>query len=1228
MRLVKFILLIIINNLYELSIQQNISEFIYFNDSSLDVIFEFSDSSAQNYIGLALEFIKLNDTSSLIYLLKGTNFSEEHIKIVDNLLKKILSNCTYTEDLKKILTTYKDKLNKLIDLIIKNKLDNDFLDLIIDIINKDKPIIDLIFNTGKIFPDIFNLSKIIIKGNDTLDNEIEKFKEFMIQNYDKIFDLIINIYKCIRNDIYVAKNISYFITNNIDISHNIFDILKEGNIFQFIADHITNNNLFSVILKSLAEDKALLFNLFEKFANKSSNLLLNLASELKDINHWNQTILFVPKFLVNDEMKGISSDIVINFLKYALKINKFYDFLTQIIKEIIRYKRKKYDNNIKEGLSEECLTFLDYIVFGDGLNGVNGDRNITKYYLYKFFFETVASRSDILIYEDCLDKIPSGGEITLPNDNNLSHSSSYIISLVDLSKRNNIIKNSTHFENYHFLIAFCVPQAVNNIKNKFTSTNNETKQLYCNQSDYNFLIKAYLKLGLQYINEEDIDVKTIEINRYNEIIKFSDHFRDLIPSFISLIPFLIFIFLVIYRNIFIRSKKDIKMIDQNKYSQIKKDDDLNNKKKEEIKPIKKVKLVPRWYKILNEFFDIIGHLKELFDSNQNENNDYNNIGMNYINFLISVSIILTIFGQLYLILFNVPINDFGEYQFYELYHNILYIFPLVGLRYSPRVLFSCSGYTLSFKYLSYIDHNKHLYYLKFVFHQLYKFLILILFMLYLRNSLYYIMCLFFGIKPMWKLFYFEVLLKPKKIGDFIVKLLNLNISKVFKANSKNKEYNLKYSQDLFDYYWISFNEIFFFMVGIILLTLGYKFKIRIDIGIIILTLIIFILKIVLYIIFMNKIELYTTLYYYLFDYGYSMINPLFNLPYFLIGMYFGLMNYSIREGINDQNYFNIYKQLRNNDENTKDNLVEEEYENEIDDNSEDYKKNNKNRLSINETFNSSKNNILISENPDGYLKEIKLKPYLYIPVNIIKWHRNHNFKWFFGIILFVISSIVLLFMLSYIIINIYYTRILDEEDIYLEKSISNPLLNILYLIDIEFVVFFIQWGFFILFMKGFTYDLFKSNFWEFLSKPYFSFNMISNPVILFIFYESETVVKINIFNLFLYFFIDIIVIIICTIIVYIFFELPMKKLFKYMFNKKYQILDLTEDCIEEEEEEDEDEDEAEDDDKDDDNDDVNDGDNDDDKDNDNDEKEKQEKQEKEENKEYFEERKKENISML
>jgi hypothetical protein len=44
-------------------------------------------------------------------------------------------------------------------------------------------------------------------------------------------------------------------------------------------------------------------------------------------------------------------------------------------------------------------------------------------------------------------------------------------------------------------------------------------------------------------------------------------------------------------------------------------------------------------------------------------------------------------------------------------------------------------------------------------------------------------------------------------------------------------------------------------------------------------------------------ECYPTLFYVFFNYGRDMIYPVFNLSYYLIGMYFGLINYTIQKGI-------------------------------------------------------------------------------------------------------------------------------------------------------------------------------------------------------------------------------------------------------------------------------------------------------------------------------------------
>ena len=121
----------------------------------------------------------------------------------------------------------------------------------------------------------------------------------------------------------------------------------------------------------------------------------------------------------------------------------------------------------------------------------------------------------------------------------------------------------------------------------------------------------------------------------------------------------------------------------------------------------------------------------------------------------------------------------------------------------------------------------------------------------------------------------------------------------------------------------------------------------------------------------------------------------------------------------------------------------------------------------------------------------------------------------------------------------------------LEYVITNKILNFIYLIDIDLVVFFIQWGFFILlFKQQFIIQFFCSIYWSFFNKFYFSFLVVCNITVLHIFYQSETVVTINTFTLLIYFFIDTMIIFCLTTMLYTIIELPLKKLFRYFIKKR------------------------------------------------------------------------------
>ena len=309
-----------------------------------------------------------------------------------------------------------------------------------------------------------------------------------------------------------------------------------------------------------------------------------------------------------------------------------------------------------------------------------------------------------------------------------------------------------------------------------------------------------------------------------------------------------------------------------------------------------------------------------------------------------------------------------------------------------------------------------------------------------------------------------------------------------------------------------------------------------------------------------------------------MINPLFNLPSFLIGMYFGIVNYTIQRGITNseknKHYISIESlsisnngsfvvsnlNVRNKSENyskimnktiKSDNYIKI-YNNEKENISHDFSS--KSNEENNNTISSNDSNAKISFGRKSTLKydeKIKEMPFLISAINFTDFHRTNQDRKSIKIILSLfIFSIFIFCFIQYIYIYIYTERYLkpngnDLTKLALENIIPNKSLNIIYLIDIELVVFMINWIFFILHFRGGQIIEFLNHYvWIFFIKSYFSIVLITTPIILYIFYQSETVINVTLYNIFLYSLINIILIFFGTILFYSFFELPFKKIFK------------------------------------------------------------------------------------
>ena len=212
-----------------------------------------------------------------------------------------------------------------------------------------------------------------------------------------------------------------------------------------------------------------------------------------------------------------------------------------------------------------------------------------------------------------------------------------------------------------------------------------------------------------------------------------------------------------------------------------------------------------------------------------------------------------------------------------------------------------------------------------------------------------------------------------------------------------------------------------------------------------------------------------------------------------------------------------------------------------------------------------------------YSKKIKQMPFLITPIKIYQFHKKNNNKLCFKMMIFICLLFLLLCInFRYFIIYKYDNENNDFKKLSLEKVITNYPLNIFYLLDIELFVLLVNWVFFAFYSKaqkiGDIFDFLNNIRWSFFIKSYFSFIIVSSTLIIYIFYQSETVIKINISNILIYSFINLFFVLIFDIIFYSFFEFPLKKIFKICFNSNYRDFSYFEDdnnTFEEQEEEEE-----------------------------------------------------------
>ena len=1153
---------------------------IYFNKTIRIALFKSDENKIFEDIKYYINQIKANpDILFDILNYKNTSLNIIKVYLDENdmsflypMIEDMLNNKTNTfiNDLYEVAQNKTDGTNAL----------NYIINILDDLeISDNVNISDIFFNLHKfsIQPEFDNLYNFFMKHKDIVFDFIALFieqtrfstlfgmlKEVLFDYNDILFELCYNLMKE-YNDIDKMAEICYqFVKDNEEDFWFDFSIEIDTPQFEELSKLIHFRSQLGELLKNaLLKDRyanQLLLYLFE--FKEGYIIIFNILNNYEDPNYF---VNYLPEIIkIFEQLR--KNDTNLDFYYGRIGETIFETIKKEVTSENITYlitdnfMVKMEDLFVNNGLtnktfSKECLILLNDIYFSKL-------PIVTTFFLKKIIIDSTKVKNDFITYENCLHYKE---EFHINKTLDYTVKPVFVVGIMDDIYNKNKFKSSLLNEKFNYLYGFCLPFGIYQ----------ENKEM-CSKNDYNEIMKIILKISFN-MNTTSVDTFKILDHKFS----YDQYLICIFSLLIIFIPLIIRIFLFIYKSI-----KSRKIEKQNTINKLIKGDIHKNKKKLFINKFRP----PNWYKYLFIYFDIIKNGKELFKFDVIETNFNNLDGITYIKGILGASMILYILGQVFLILFNLPSKIIFQKSFYDTINSPTYKILFFGLRYSPRIIFSCSGFIFIYKFLCYIEQQQKFYFIKLLCLQSYKYILLILVILFMRYSLYQIDVIINNEKRPIMEMYNNILIQNE---DF-KKLFSFLLFNTEKNDFKNR-------QNLIQYFYLPVNEVFLFIFGTTLVSLGYKFKLRIDYIIVILILFLYLGKILIFIYYIYNKDFYSTLYFYLYNYGEAMLNPLFNLPSYLIGMFFGLINFSVQKGITiyKTDNFDSYKfiELFEKDEDINEDIIKENDEkNDIKDIENDKLIDEKDqskqeKLSILNENNNENNNYIsnskISETGINSKKSLKGEekfdinlernkntknelgekireiPFLKMPIKFLDFHRKAR-----RYILIIITFIFICFIIfSTALIDIVISTVKSEKDtedeiieLYsLENIIPNKPLNIYYLFDIELVVFMINWIFFILYSKSKKsadiFDFFNDMRWSFFVKSYFSFSLVSTPIIIYIFYQSETVKKLDVGNIFLFFFINIIFIIIADIIFYSFFEFPLKKIFKTFFIKE-EIIDI------------------------------------------------------------------------
>ena len=796
-----------------------------------------------------------------------------------------------------------------------------------------------------------------------------------------------------------------------------------------------------------------------------------------------------------------------NFPPQFNDMHFFNQFIDKAIVEILKIDGI---HNITDDLSESCVNAFNetFFIIKDETKATDEEKSIRSYFFKKLLYDSSTNVNDLSSYTNCMER---KHEYDFSNYTREVLNVNYLTVLVDyrdkiLDYYNNKINITT------YLVGLCFIEK-------------------CTEEDSRKLIHK-LFIGTNLTNESDVFDRTKVY-----LLNNRDHNYDyIIFKYIPLYIIIFHLFMIIFHKYLESFYKKIKEKYCGKRPKITISPRLTNNEEELINnsnnsKTRKTVVAKRHinYKIyIKALYDIEQNF-EFLKKYENDNEIHNDTSLLYMNGIKGISMILFLFGSVYIDLFNSPITRQNISMFYDNISHLLFFVFYFGIKYAPKLLLCSSGFSLFYKFMCYLDNkfdiekelikvkeeekknktstgdddndnkSNHIssslntskilekysipfkYYFLFLFSQVHKYILYLLFIFFILFSLYDFALIFIDLGPMWAFF-----------NNLLIKT-SINFVSIISSFFCFQGYFIKnFNKDsLLNYFWLLYQEVLFFIISSFIIFIGYYYHLRMERFFLFIMIILFAFR-MFYYGFASLIDVNAKEYFSFSDYNKFYNSLLYNYIYYVLGICFGIFHFVVQKRFT---YMDCDKQ-----------------------------------------------------------KKYYLFAYVKLFKKVNKISKCSSYA--LGII-FLILTIVFSFgqFFSFIFNDLFYGY--DEKTDYSDKLNSyekNNLIKIFMIIDTDIVVFLVNFMALFFYLKGenIVDNFLRLNFWSIFNKIYFSYLLLINPVILYIFYITESRIYFNIFNCYLYSFSCGIILISLVILLYALFELPFKKCFNIIL-KKYEV---------------------------------------------------------------------------